>query len=137
MLNMMNNPAAAYARVAVDTSVQEADPHQLILLLFDGAKSALALARAHLDNGDVAAKGAAISKAIDIVDNGLKASLDVEAGGELAANLAALYDYMVRRLLWANLKNDRAALEEVATLLGEIHGAWAEIAPGRATPAAA
>jgi len=137
MFHMMRNPGAAYAQVGVETAVPEADPHQLILLLFEGAKSAIVQARANLDSGHIAAKGEAVSKAIDIIDNGLKASLNTDAGGELVANLAALYDYMVRRLLWANLKNDRAALDEVATLLGEIHSAWAEIVPGRAASQAA
>ena len=75
-----------------------------------------------------AEKGQSISKAIDIITNGLRASLDPEAGGELPERLGALYDYMCLRLLHANLKNDAAALAEVAALLGEIKGAWEEIA---------
>ncbi len=79
----------------------------------------------------IADKGASISKAIDIISNGLKASLDHDKGGEIAARLEALYDYMVTRLLQANLKNDLKALEEVSGLLEEIHSAWREIAPGK------
>ena len=75
----------------------------------------------------VAEKGAAISKAIDIVTNGLKASLNTEQGGELAERLAALYEYISLRLLWANLKNDVAALDEAAQLLGELQSAWGQI----------
>ena len=75
----------------------------------------------------VAEKGASISKAIDIVTNGLKASLNTEQGGELAERLAALYEYISLRLLWANLKNDPAALDEAARLLGELQSAWAQI----------
>ena len=86
-----------------------------------------------MEDKRTAAKGEAISKAIDIIGNGLKVSLDLEQGGEIAARLDALYDYLVLRLLHANLDNDLPALEEVAALLEEIHGAWREISPS-ATP---
>ncbi|MFX5839880.1 flagellar export chaperone FliS, partial [Acinetobacter baumannii] len=76
---------------------------------------------------DTAGKGQSISRAIDIVGNGLKVSLDLEAGGELAQRLYALYDYMCVRLLHANSQNDKAALDEVAHLLGELKGAWEDI----------
>jgi flagellar protein FliS len=129
---MFGNPRdaiSAYRKVGVDAAVEVADPHQLILLLFDGAQAALGSARGAMQRGDVAAKGTAISKAIDIIGNGLKASLDPEQGGEIAARLAALYEYMTLRLLHANIKNDLKALEEVSALLEEIHSAWREIAP--------
>jgi flagellar secretion chaperone FliS len=121
--------ASAYAQVGLQTQVQTASPHQLILLLFEGALSAMQIARLHLESGDVPKKGKAISQAIDIMTNGLKASLDTKAGGELAERLSALYDYIVRRLLMANLNNDLAALMEAKTLLEEIHSAWQEIKP--------
>lgn len=129
MFGAPRNPATAYASVGVETTVTSADPHQLILLLFDGAKVAIATARLHMSDGNIAEKGSAISKAISIITNGLKASLDEEAGGDLALKLGALYDYMVQRLLWANLKNDPAALDEVLNLLSELHGAWVQITP--------
>ena len=84
----------------------------------------------NLELGNTAEKGRLISNANDIITNALKASLDFEKGGDLTLKLAALYDYMTQRLLWGNLKNDPAALDEVMHLLGEIHGAWVEIAPG-------
>jgi len=131
MFGMTQNPTAAYAQVGVESSVNSADPHRLILLLFEGAATAMSLARLYMDQGDIAQRGSNISKAIDIIANGLKASLDLEAGGKLAERLYALYEYIVQRLLWANMKTDRAALEEAMYLLGEIHSAWAEIAPDR------
>ena len=130
MFGSPRNPTAAYASVGVETSVATADPHKLILLLFEGAKAAILSAKMNMEIGNIAEKGRLISNAIDIITNGLKASLDFEKGGDLSIKLAALYDYMAQRLLWANMKNDPAALEEVMRLLGEIHGAWAEIAPG-------
>lgn len=84
-----------------------------------------------MTQGNIAEKGSSISKAIDIITNGLNASLDHEAGGDLTIKLGALYDYMARRLLWANMKNNAAALDEVTQLLRELHGAWAQIAPGK------
>ena len=123
--------ASAYAQLAVETNVGSADPHKLILLLFEGAEAAIRLAKNKMTDGDIAGKGKAISQAIQIVSDGLRASLDIKAGGELAERLAALYDYIAARLLWANLKNDVAALDECLSLLGEIHSAWSAIAPGR------
>lgn len=123
--------AGAYARVGVETSVMSASPHQLIVMLFDGAKSAIGMARFHMAAGETEAKGRAISKAIGIVDNGLKAALDAtaagEAGAELVGNLSALYDYVVRRLFQANLHNDVQALDEAGQLLENIASAWREI----------
>ncbi len=122
------NPTAAYERVSVDSAVQSADPHRLILLLFQGAESGIALAKESIKLENFAAKSQAISKSIDIINNGLLASLDRSAG-DLAEKLAALYEYMTMRLLRANLKNDVEALDEVSYLLGEIRSAWEEIAP--------
>ncbi len=132
MFQQLSNPISSYQKVEQDIAVESSNPHQLVMLLFEGSEQAIALARIHMGNGNLAEKGLAISKAIDIINLGLKASLDVEAGGEVAANLAALYDYMVRRLIQANIKNQVAILDEVAQLLGEISSAWAEI--GKAAP---
>lgn len=118
----------AYANVGLETGVQSAHPHRLIAMLFDGALLAVARARQAMAAKDVAARGAAISKAIQIIDEGLKASL-VDTGSELAANLRALYEYMGRRLLFASLKNDAGALDEVTRLLTDIKEAWNAIEP--------
>ena len=122
---------SAYKEVSVETRVAAADPHTLILLLFEGAEAAIHQAKFKMQENDIPGKGNAISQAIQIVTNGLRASLDIEAGGELAERLAALYDYVAARLLWANVKNDQAALDECLVLLGDIHSAWAQIAPDK------
>ena len=123
--------AGAYARLGVETQAMSASPHQLICMLFDGAITAIGMARHHIAEGDVAAKGSAISKAVGIVANGLKASLDAKAAGaagaELVANLSALYDYVIRRLLQANLRDDPLALDEAQSLLESVASAWREI----------
>lgn len=130
MFGMMRNPAESYAKVGVESAVSTADPHRLIMMLFDGALAALSQARIHMEAGDIPKKGVSISKAIDLISNGLRASLDMEAGGQLAERLAALYDYMGQRLLFANLNNNLAALDEVNELLGGLRDAWSQIAPG-------
>jgi flagellar secretion chaperone FliS len=121
-------PAQAYQRVNVETGIEGASPHKLILMLFDGAILAINQATVSMRLGDIPGKGLAVSRAIDIITQGLQSSLDQASGGELAERLNALYDYMGQRLLFANLKNSEAALKEVAGLLGELRGAWEKIA---------
>lgn len=119
----------AYAQVGLESGAMSASPHQLIVMLFDGAHSALVRARIFMQQGDIANKGQALSKAINIIENGLKAGLNHDQGGTLADNLAALYDYMTRRLLHANLRNDPLAVTEVIELLDGIADAWRQIGP--------
>lgn len=138
MFGMSRNPLEAYAKVGQEIDIETADPHRLILILFEGAQAAIAKARRHMENNEIPEKGAAISKAIDIIANGLSSSLNIAEGGELAERLATLYEYICKRLLWANLKNSLGALDEASELLGELHSAWAMIAPvPGAQPAAA
>ncbi|SDI04052.1 flagellar export chaperone FliS [Propionivibrio dicarboxylicus] len=127
MFGTSRTPISAYRNVSIETNVASASPHGLVTLLFEGARQAILVARAGIEAGDVPRKGSAITRAIDIILNGLRASLDLEQGGNVAQNLYALYDYMARRLLHANLKNDTAALDEVLKLLSEIHEAWVSI----------
>lgn len=119
--------AGAYARVGVESQVISANPHQLITLLFDGAITAIRAARLHMQNGNAAEKGKAISKALDIVNQGLMTALDRDKGGEIADNLGLLYDYIVRQLLQANLHNDLDKLDEAERLLTDLGSAWREI----------
>ena len=127
----------AYKDVGLETSVMNADPHQLVSLLFQGALMAISQAKIAMEAKQVDIKGRSISKAIAIIGEGLHASLDMKAGGDLAQNLAALYSYMVRKLVEANLKNDTDALDEVKRLLTELQGAWESIRPQVIQPAAA
>jgi flagellar protein FliS len=120
-----------YANTAVETGVSGASPEQLILMLYSGAIEAITAARHQLIGGQIADKGRSIGRAVAIIGEGLEPALDVEAGGEIAANLQALYRYMTARLTIANLYNDLAALDEVAALLRELRGAWEQIAARR------
>lgn len=117
----------AYAKVGLETGVSAASPHKLIVMLYDGALAAIATAGVQMGAGNIQEKGKAISKAIQIIDNGLRASLDKEVGGEIAANLDALYEYMSSRLLHANLNNDQQALDEVRGLLADLRDTWNQI----------
>ncbi len=136
MFGALQNRASAYAKVGVETGVSTADPHKLILMLFDGALLQVRSARVAMQSKDIPAKGQAISKAIEIIINGLKVSLDTSSGGELAGRLAALYDYMSDRLLYANRHNSQPALDEVSGLLATLREAWAGIT-GKAEAAVA
>ncbi len=125
-MNVMNK-IKSYMDVNVETNVSSADAHKLILLLYQGALLAIASARNHMLRKEIALKGKSVSHAITIIDEGLKASLNQEAGGDLAHNLSALYEYMSHRLLQANLQNDPAILDEVSGLLTDLRGAWENI----------
>lgn len=126
MSTMVARAVAAYARTEVETGIESARPEQLIIMLYDGALKAIYKAKAEMMRNDAAAKGSAISKAIAIIEDGLRGALDLRVG-EIASNLDALYEYMSNKLLVANLKNDQAGLDEVAKLLGDLKGAWEEL----------
>jgi flagellar protein FliS len=124
-----------YRNVGAMTAVSQASAHQLVMLLFDGALAAILQARHALATGDLDTKIATLSKAIRIIDEGLKASVESEGNPALAENLRALYDHMVARLLKANLHNIDEPLAEVARLLGDLRSTWAEIDPAPPTHA--
>jgi flagellar protein FliS len=122
-------PIEQYRQVGTVTAVSQADPHQLVMLLFDGALAALLQARHALATGDAGTRHATISKAMRIIDEGLKAALESHGDRSLEENLRSLYDHMISRLFTANLHASDEPLAEVARLLGELRSAWAEIAP--------
>ena len=115
-----------YKDVGVNSGVTDANPHQLIAMLLTGCADRVASARGAILRGEVGRKGELISSAIAIIDS-LRASLDRENGGEVASNLGALYDYIEKSLVEANISGDAAQLEEVGTLLAEIKAGWGSI----------
>ncbi len=123
-----NNALRAYADTNASTAMAQ-DPHGLVAMLFEGAMLAVAAARTNTQLGLVQKKCEAISKAISIIEDGLYASLDENAGGEIAHQLGQLYEYMVARLVKANANNLTEPLEEVGDLLSQLASAWAEIKP--------
>ncbi len=112
-----------YQKIGVETRVSSSDPHNLVTMLFDGLLEKLARAGGAISRGNVAEKGEALSASIKIID-GLRASLDYEKGGEIAANLGAMYDYMERRLLEANTQSDAAIVTEVVSLVKQVKDGW-------------
>ena len=116
-----------YQSVNTQAKAVDASPHRLIQMLMEGGLSRLAQARGAMDRGQVAMKGELIGKALAIV-GGLREGLDLEKGGEVAANLDRLYEYMITRLFEANLHNTVAPLDEVAVLLRNVKSGWDAIA---------
>lgn len=106
--------------------VDEQDPHRLVQLMLDGALARVTQAQGALEAGDTPLKCELIGKAINLVE-GLRVCLDEERGGEIAQNLGALYDYMARRLVKANLFDDSEILKEIASLLRELQDGWREM----------
>lgn len=125
-----NSAIAQYQRVNNVGSVEGANPHQLILMLMNGALERLTQARGAIERRDIALKGAMIGKATTII-GGLQGSLDRNQAPDYVDNLDRLYDYMQRRLLEANLKNDVTIVDEVSDLLKTLKSTWLEIDPAR------
>lgn len=133
MIDKQGHKAAqAYGSTAVYGGVESASPHRLVQMLMEGALQKMLTARLAMQQENIASKGENISWAISIID-GLRDGLDIEKGGDIAANLDDLYLYMGRRLLEANLHTDIARLDEVIGLMREIKSAWDAVpqqAPG-------
>ena len=126
MYTNSRNAAHAYANVGLETGVVAASPQRLIVMLYEGAALSVRMAIKHMKEGDIVKKSAAITKASTIILEGLRAALDPQ-GGEIAQQLDALYDYMIKRLMLGHIKNETAPLEEVLGLLQELHAAWQAI----------
>jgi flagellar secretion chaperone FliS len=115
-----------YKSVGVQSGMTDATPHQMITMLLDGALDRIASAKGAIARKEIARKGELLGSAIAIID-GMRASLDYKVGGEIAANLGSLYDYMERRLLEASAASDQTMLDEVSSLLKEIKAGWESI----------
>ena len=116
---------SAYTQTKAQSGVESASATQLITMLLDGALERVARAQGHMERGELAEQGEVIGKVIDIVAS-LDSYLDHDKGGEVSKTLESLYDYIVRQLYQANLKNDVSVLEEVASLLTEVRAGWVE-----------
>lgn len=118
--------SSLYRQVGVQTGVESASPHQLVLMLFDGLLESIVRARGALEAGDIESKGQAVTRAARIVDEGLKAALN-PAAGEIASNLSNLYTYLSTRLMHAHLRNDIQPLDECRRLIEPVRDAWLAI----------
>jgi flagellar protein FliS len=126
---------AEYQSVAVHGGIAAADPHRLVMMLLDGALDRIAQARGYMERGRLADKGQAISRTLALLQE-LRSSLDFSAGGAIANNLDALYEYCCRQLVLANADNRIELLDQVSGLLQEIRSAWAAM-PQKTRPRAA
>lgn len=124
-----NNGFNAYTAVSLDSQIAGATPHQLIVLLYDGAINAMRRAEIYFQSGNIARRGEMISRAINIIDNGLRAGLDHEKGGQIATELESLYEYISRTLLEANLNKSGENLPHLISLMTEMQETWQAIDP--------
>jgi flagellar protein FliS len=127
--------ASAYSQVLIATSVDGATPHRLVSLLYRSIAGEIAAARGAITRADIAEKGRAIAHAVRMIEEGLRAPLDIQAGGALALDLRGLYQYLVHRLTLANLKSDDAVLAECASLVEVLRDGWDGIAEQVEAPA--
>lgn len=133
MNHSSRNPSAsisAYRQLSVETEANAASPHRLVGMLLAGARDRLRAARVQIEKGDAAGKGESISSALSII-GALQGSLNLEQGGEIAANLDSLYDYMLRSLPLANLEDNVDRIVEIDGLIAEIQAGWEGIKPGQ------
>ena len=119
---------AAYQSVSAHGSVADADPHRLVQMVMDALMERMVTARACIERGEIARKASLLHSCVTLVAE-LRGSLNMNDGGPLAQNLSALYEYMARQLLMANVQNDADKITEVMSLMGEIRGAWVAIGP--------
>jgi flagellar protein FliS len=117
-----------YQQVGIETRLSGATPHQLVAMLFDGFVDCVNQARGAIRANRADLKGMAIGRAVRIVEEGLRAGLDMSAGGTLARDLNDLYGYLTMRLTLANLHSDESALEECQRLINPLREAWMSIA---------
>jgi len=122
-----NQGVNEYSRVGVETGVVAASPLKLVVMLYDGAIAACQSAILQMHQKNIENKSALLSKAIMIIQSGLRQSLDKQSGGEIALSLDELYAYMSDRLYLANIKNDPELIHEVIKLLIDLKGSWEAI----------
>lgn len=119
--------AKAYAQVGLETGINSASPHGLIIMLYDGAIEAIRKSKVYLEMKDIEMKAKSLDKALRIINDGLKASLDVNAGGDLGQQLLALYDYISKEIILSNAQNNVERMNNCIALLEDLRSAWMEI----------
>ncbi|QLG87400.1 flagellar export chaperone FliS [Chitinibacter bivalviorum] len=128
-MNANRKALNAYGSASLEHQLESASPHRLVVMLFDGVIKSINAAKFQMGQGNIAEKGKSISKAVAIIEEGLRLSLDKTAGGELAENLDALYEYAAYQLLMANMKNDKLILDQILALMNDLRESWLSIDP--------
>lgn len=127
MFGQSMNVRNAYQAAGLEAEILGSSPHRLIMLLFEGAFAYIAQAKTHMAAGNVVAKAEAITRAVDVISRGLRSSLNIRDGGELAQALDDLYEYIGLQLVKAHMQNNPALLDEATALLRQLSDAWAQI----------
>ncbi len=135
MFGLNKSGANVYSQMSMETGVLAASPNKLTIMLYEGAITACRSAIDHMQNKDIQHKGEMLSKAILIIESGLRLSLDKKVGGEIAESLDNLYAYMSHRLTVANIRNQPDMVNEVIKLLIELKSAWEAIGEDQIKPA--
>jgi|JTFP01.1.fsa_nt_gb flagellar protein FliS len=117
----ITNPYEQYKTTQIST----ATPGQLVVMLYDGAIKFCKMAKLGIEQKNIETANNNLIKVQNIIQE-LKISLDMKAGGELSETLDALYEYMLRRLIEANMKKDIKIINEVQKNLEELREAWVE-----------
>jgi flagellar protein FliS len=130
MTTLQSRAASAYASVGLESRASSSSGVDLVILLIEGVLDRVKLARAAMAQRDIGQKIKHINRALEIISEGLRAHLDMAAGGEIAVNLDDLYAYCSVRLLHANSRNDLAALDEIGELLTPLLNAWMTVRAG-------
>lgn len=121
----------AYARISLESQLAGATPHQLITMLYEGAINAMLRAKIYFEQGNIPRRGEMISRAINIIDNGLRAGLNHEVGGKISAEMESLYEYVSRNLLLINLQQNPEPLPQLIELMNNMSNTWKEIEPAK------
>lgn len=122
---------SAYAQISLESQLAGATPHQLITMLFEGAINAMLRAKIYFETDKIAKRGEMISRAINIIDSGLRASLNHEVGGEVTKEMDSLYEYVSRNLLLLNLQQDPEQLPHLIDIMTNLSTTWKEIEPAK------
>ncbi|WP_133622951.1 flagellar export chaperone FliS [Erwinia sp. LJJL01] len=122
---------SAYAQVSLESQLTGATPHQLITMLLEGAVNAMVRAKIYFEQGNIARRGEMISRAINIIDNGLRCALNHEVGGKISEELESLYEYVSRNLLLINLNKAPEELPHLIEIMTTISTTWKEIEPAK------
>lgn len=122
---------SAYAQISLESQLAGATPHQLITMLFEGAINAMLRAKIYFETGKIAKRGEMISRAINIIDSGLRASLNHEIGGAVTEEMESLYEYVSRNLLLLNLQQDPEQLPHLIEIMTNLSNTWKEIEPAK------
>ena len=117
---------AQYGQIKNETQTTYASPHQLVLMLFDGAIEAMSMTIGAIQQKNIELRGKQNTRSIAII-NGMRDLLDMNSNSELADNLYSLYQYMAQELFRAAFRNDAEAIQGIQNMVKDIRESWEKI----------